>query len=190
MLIPARLSRRDPTVEARAMLSMWSDVLRAQREDRFADRHFASSCGPFRPSLRSFCRPACREQPGTRENSRPRAPRCFRGISRLFRAVRTSNENRGGRGWSPRTRVVWPGVGGFVGGRRRSAHLQDGDPGVWRLLSAKCLRPASSRPLPNASPESSTQLTFPPGSACRVPHSTVTGRSTASLKAMSTQLPA
>jgi hypothetical protein len=33
-----------------------------------------SSCGPFRGGLRSFCGPACREQPGTRENSRPRGP--------------------------------------------------------------------------------------------------------------------
>jgi hypothetical protein len=33
-----------------------------------------SSCGPFRPSLRSFCGPACQEQPGTAENERTRIP--------------------------------------------------------------------------------------------------------------------
>jgi hypothetical protein len=33
-----------------------------------------SSCGPFRLSLRSLCGPACLEQPGTDENSRPRTP--------------------------------------------------------------------------------------------------------------------
>ncbi len=31
-----------------------------------------SPCGPLPPPLRSFCGPACREQPGTDENDRPR----------------------------------------------------------------------------------------------------------------------
>jgi hypothetical protein len=59
-----------------------------------------SLCGPFRPSLRSFCGPACREQPGTSENSLPRFPafvRVYRSRSRDLQGSEPATFHRGVR---------------------------------------------------------------------------------------------
>jgi hypothetical protein len=72
-------------------------------EDRIGRQKDRKSrpCGPFAvPRARN-----------SREQARTafRGPQCFRGISRLFPAVRTSNENRGERfrsAWLSRYRVV------------------------------------------------------------------------------------
>jgi hypothetical protein len=66
-------------------------------------------CGPFRPSLRSLCGPACREQLGTSENSRARTP-VFSRLSPVF-ATRCKVLNLrlfiGETGPSTANRPVW-----------------------------------------------------------------------------------
>src|ERR1700722_15017580 len=47
--------------------------------------------GPQEPPLRSFCGPACREQPGTGENSRRQAPAFTRVFPRVPGCARSTN---------------------------------------------------------------------------------------------------
>jgi hypothetical protein len=53
-----------------------------------SDRDAKRTAAPF---LRSFCGPACREQPGTGENSRPRAPVFSRVFPLVPACARTTN---------------------------------------------------------------------------------------------------
>lgn len=57
----------------------------------------------------------------------------------IFRRYAARSGSRGDRGWRARTRALWAGVGGFVGGRRRSAHLDAyrGMPSRWPLPRQK-----------------------------------------------------
>jgi hypothetical protein len=79
------------------------------------------ACGPFRRSLRSFCGPACREQSGTDEKSRPKTPvfsrlspaiaaRCKDLILRLFIGETSSKTperpTTAGRDGAPATRML------------------------------------------------------------------------------------
>lgn len=52
-------------------------------------------CSPFRPPLRSLCRPDPREHPRIPANTAPATPSAFAGFSPVFADIRGPSENRG-----------------------------------------------------------------------------------------------